>query len=102
MVSRSRSPRLSAPQTLHLFRESRLPNKGRAVPGTSRLDLRVPSSPSFSRSAAAFSRAIRSSSMASSSASGMSSIVSRDEMEGLRERIEVGVEGTEEDAREDE
>ena len=62
----------------------------------------MPSSPLLSRSAAAFSRAMRSSSIASSSASGMSSIVSRDEMEGLRERSEVGVEGMDEEAREDE
>jgi hypothetical protein len=39
--------------------------------------------------------------MASSSASGLSSIVSRDEMEGLRERIEVGVEGTDDEASEE-
>lgn len=44
---------------------------------------------------------MRSASMASSSASGLSSMVSRDEMEGLRERIEVGVDGMEEDASED-
>jgi hypothetical protein len=58
-------------------------------------------SPPSSRSAAALSLAIRSASMASSSASGLSSIVSRDEIEGLRERIEVGVDGTEEEASED-
>ena len=37
---------------------------------------------------------MRSSSMAISSASGLSSMVSRDEMDGLRERIDVGVEET--------
>lgn len=101
IVSRSRSCRRSAPQTLHLFLESLLP-KPRLRPrpsGTSRLDLR-PSPPS-SRSAAALSFRIRSASMASSSASGLSSIVSSEEMEGLRERIEVGVDGTEDDASED-
>jgi hypothetical protein len=36
--------------------------------------------------------------MASSSASGLSSMVSRDEMEGLRERIEVGVDGMDDEA----
>jgi len=98
IVSRSRSTRRSAPQTLHLFRESRLP-KPRLRPrlsGTSRLDLLA--SPPSSRSAAALSRRRRSASMASSSASGLSSMVSRDEMEGLRERIEVGVDGTDEEA----
>lgn len=42
-----------------------------------------------------------SASMASASASGVSSMVSSDEMDGLRERIEVGVEGTEDEASED-
>lgn len=41
---------------------------------------------------------MRSASMASSSASGLSSMVSREEMEGLRERIDVGVEGTDDEA----
>lgn len=100
IVSRSRSPRLSAPHTLHLFLESRLPKpKVRPRSGTSRLERRW--SPPSSRSAAALSLAIRSASIASSSASGLSSMVSRDEIEGLRERIEVGVEGTDEDASED-
>lgn len=44
---------------------------------------------------------MRSASMASASASGISSIVSREEMEGLRERIEVGVEGMEDEVSED-
>lgn len=97
MVSRSRSPRLSAPQTLHLFRESLLPKpKVRPRSGTSRLE-RLKSPPS-SRSAAALSFAILSASIASSSASGLSSIVSSEEMEGLRERIDVGVDGTDEEA----
>jgi len=100
MVSRSRSPRLSAPQTLHLFLESLLPKpKVRPRSGTSKLE-RLWSPPS-SRSAAAFNLAIRSASMASSSASGLSSMVSRDDMDGLRERIEVGVDGTDEEASED-
>lgn len=46
-------------------------------------------------SAAALSSAIRSSSRASASASGISGMVSKDEMLGLRERRLVGVEGTE-------
>jgi hypothetical protein len=41
------------------------------------------------------SSAIRSSSRASASASGISGMVSKDEMLGLRERRLVGVEGTE-------
>lgn len=48
-------------------------------------------------SAAALSSAMRSSSSrASSSSSGISGIVSRDEMLGLRDRRLVGVDGTEE------
>jgi hypothetical protein len=99
IVSKSRSPRLSAPQTLHLFLESRLPNpKARPLPpGTSRLNRRPPSR-SSSRSAAALSLAMRSASIASSSSSGVSGIVSREEMEGLRERIDVGVDGTDDEA----
>jgi hypothetical protein len=46
-------------------------------------------------SAAAFSRAIWSASIAAASASGMSGIVSKDEILGLRERMLVGVEGME-------
>jgi hypothetical protein len=44
---------------------------------------------------------MRSASVASASASGISGIVSSEEMEGLRERIEVGVEGMEEDVRDE-
>jgi hypothetical protein len=51
-------------------------------------------SASSALSAAAFKAAIWSSSMAAASASGMSGIVSKDEMLGLRERMLVGVDGT--------
>ena len=47
-------------------------------------------------SAASFSSAMRSSSSASASASGISGMVSRDEILGLRERRLVGVEGMDE------
>jgi hypothetical protein len=47
-------------------------------------------------SAAAFSFAILSASMAAASASGISGMVSREEMLGLRERILEGVDGIEE------
>jgi hypothetical protein len=99
-VPSERSTRRSPPQTLQRFLASLLPKlKLRPRPsGTSRLDLR--GSPPSSRSAAAFNCAMRSASRARSSASGLSSMVSRDEMEGLRERIEVGVEGTDEEANE--
>lgn len=50
-------------------------------------------STSSALSAAAFKAAIRSASIAASSASGMSGMVSKDEMLGLRDRILVGVEG---------
>jgi len=101
IVSKSRSCRLSAPHTLHLFLESRRPKpKLRRSLGTSKLDLLPVSSPPFSRSAAAFSRAIRSASSASASASGVSGIVSREEMDGLRERIDVGVDGIEDESDE--
>ena len=94
IVSRSRSPRLSAPQTLHLFLLSRI------VPPLANASevalLRTPSSPSesISLSAAAFSLAIFS---ASSSASGESGIVSSEDMLGERERKDVGVDGMDDD-----
>jgi hypothetical protein len=47
-------------------------------------------------SASAFSWAILSASSAASSASGVSGMVSRLEILGLRDRVDVGVEGTEE------
>jgi len=97
IVSRSRSPLRSAPHTLHLFRASRLPNRGVLSPGTSRLARRRGSCAALSASAAAFSFAMRSDSTAASSASGESGMVSSEEMLGLRERIEVGVDGTEEE-----
>jgi len=48
-------------------------------------------------SAAAFSCAMRSASSAASSAPGVSGIVSKLEMLGLRDLMDVGVDGTEED-----
>lgn len=103
MVSRSRSCRRSAPQTLHRLRLSLratyppeppriVVNELGASDAPRRLLAEVASS---AASAAAFNCAIRSSSRASFSASGMSGIVSREEMLGLRERRLVGVEGTE-------
>jgi hypothetical protein len=53
-------------------------------------------SASSALSAAAFKAAIRSSSIAAASASGISGIVSKDDMLGLRERMLVGVEGIDE------
>ncbi len=113
IVSKSRSPRLSAPQTLHLFRLSRAPKTTPKplVPrtmllgvGDSTLLLRCCASPllvpSASSSAAALSRASFSISRAASSASGESGIVSREEMLGERDRNEVGVEGIEEEEKE--
>lgn len=105
MVSRSRSPRRSAPQTLHLLRLS-LDPKLRVRPrgGTSRLDLgfeSVEESELSAASASAFSRANLSASRAASSASGESGIVSKLEILGLLDRAEVGVEGTDEGANDD-
>lgn len=97
IVSKSRSWRLSAPQTLHRFRLSLEPKPSvRPRVGTSKLPFPLASPPSAA-SAAALSCEILSSSRAASSASGESGIVSRLEMLGLRDRAEVGVEGTEED-----
>jgi len=100
MVSRSISPLLSAPQTLHRFRLS-LDPKLRVRPrvGTSRL-LRPLGSPPSAASAAALSWAILSASRAASSASGESGIVSRLEMLGLLDLVDVGVDGTDEEAME--
>ena len=108
MVSKSRSPLLSAPQTLHLFLLSRPPKKPPNDPDPNAmtpllpcvsilLRLLTPSLPSLwlSRSAAAFSLAMVS---ASASASGESGMVSRDEILGERERKDVGVEGIDDDA----
>src|SRR3954462_11740841 len=97
MVSRSRSPLRSAPHTLHRFRLSRDPKPNvRPRMGTSRLLLPFGSPPSAA-SAAAFSCAILSASKAASSASGESGIVSRLDMLGLRDLVDVGVEGMDED-----
>jgi hypothetical protein len=52
------------------------------------------SSASSALSAAALSAAIRSASMAAASASGISGMVSREDMLGLRDRRLVGVDGT--------
>lgn len=98
IVSKSRSPRLSAPHTLHLFLLSRI-----APPLTNTSEvplLRTPSSPSesISLSAAAFSLAMFS---ASSSASGESGMVSSEDMLGERERNDVGVDGMDDDEYEE-
>ena len=95
IVSKSKSPLRSAPQTLHLFLLS-LP----ILPVLSELKLNLlpaPSSFCSSLSAAAFNIAIFS---ASSSASGESGIVSSEEILGDLERIDVGVEGIEGEERE--
>ena len=86
MVSRFRSLLFSAPQTLHLFLLSLLPKP----PKSRRLTGSVPPSDAL-LSLSSFSASI-----ASASASGVSGIVSRLEMLGLRDRIEVGVEGIDE------
>ena len=105
IVSKSKSALLSPPQILHRFLS--LPRPTPRNRGISRLPflrlLRPPSpsslsspSPASARSAASFSRSIRSSSSwasDSSSSSGASSMVSREEMDGLRDRAEVGVLG---------
>jgi hypothetical protein len=98
IVSRFKSPLLSAPHTLHRFRLS-LPklvaNDLPRGPGVSRFPFVFESSPLLSAaSASAFSCAIRSASCfrAASSASGESSIVSSDEIEGLRDLADVAEE----------
>ena len=102
IVSKSRSALLSPPQMLHRFRSLPAPPRLNPNPlGTSRLPFRrfgalsSPSeaSPRSSRSAASLRRRIRSSSTASLSSSGASSIVSNDEIDGERDRADVGVEG---------
>lgn len=103
IVSKSRSPLRSAPHTLHRFLLSREPNvRPRVLPLLTTLSRRflasmAASSPSAA-SAAAFNRAILSASSAASSASGESGIVSKLEILGLRDLIELGVEGTDEEA----
>lgn len=103
MVSKSRSWRRSAPQTLHRFLLSTLPYPAEPARGTvrtsdapRRLVPLLDASASSALSAAAFNAAMRSASRAASSASGMSGMVSSDEMLGLRERMLVGVEGMDE------
>ena len=99
IVSRSKSPLCSAPQTLHLFRLSLdaypIAEPTDNVLAVLRLASNVAAFPSAA-SAAAFNFAILSASNAASSASGESGIVSRLEMLGLLDRIDVGVEGTDE------
>jgi hypothetical protein len=95
------SPRRSAPQTLHLLRLSLDPNPSVRPRGTSRLLRLLESDESelseFSAaSASACSCASLSASSAASSASGESGIVSRLEMLGLRDRVDVGVDGIDE------
>jgi hypothetical protein len=89
IVSKFKSDRFSAPQTLHLFLLSLDPIAPRPP---SRL-LRRKLSPLFSE--ARLSRSIFSASVASASSSGVSGIVSKLEILGLRERAEVGVDGIE-------
>ena len=97
IVSRSKSPRLSAPHTLHLFRLSLAPRfRVRPRMGPSKLLLPF-DSPLSAASAAALSCAILSASRAASSASGESGIVSKLEMLGLLDLVDVGVEGTDDD-----
>lgn len=101
-MSKFKSPLLSAPQTLQRFRLSRLP-KPRVLPlwpvvSSNSFDLE--SSPPSAASAAAFNCAILSASTAAASASGESGMVSKLEMLGLRDRAEVGVDGTDEEANE--
>jgi hypothetical protein len=104
MVSKLKSPLLSAPHTLHLFRLSRelnpTPNVLPRMPEVSKAALVFESSTPSAASAAAFSCAILSASRAASSASGESGMVSKLDMLGLRDLVEVGVEGTEDEAKE--
>lgn len=99
MVSKSMSPRLSAPQTLQRFRLS-LVLRPRVLPreGLSRLERppiadSSPSEPSLPDLILEFF----SSSKAASSASGESGMVSKLEILGLRDLSEVGVDGTEDE-----
>lgn len=99
IVSRSKSALLSPPQILHLFLpilSAPLPSPKPPLrdPGISRLLLLRGFSPSL-LSSSAIIRALRSrsASIAWHSRSGASSIVSSDEIEGERERAEVGVLG---------
>jgi hypothetical protein len=89
IVSRFKSDLFSAPHTLQRFLLSLVP-KPKAPRPPSRL-LRLKESLLFS--AARLRRSNFSTSIASASASGVSGIVSKLEMLGLRERAEVGVEG---------
>lgn len=103
-MSRFKSPRRSAPHTLHRLRLSREPNPAASVlprpPALSSWPSVLVSSPESAASAAALSCAIRSASKAASSASGESGIVSKLEILGLRDLRDVGVEGIEEEAKE--
>ncbi len=103
IVSRSRSCRRSAPHTLQRFRY--VPEAVRAFAREDGADMsetprrRTPplaASASSALSAAAFRAAMRSDSRAAASASGMSGIVSREDILGLRDRRLVGVDGIEE------
>ena len=98
MVSKFRSPRLSAPHTLQRFRLSRPNVETNDLPREPGVSLFVFESSPSAASAAAFNCAIRSASRAASSASGESGMVSKLEILGLRERAEVGVDGTEDEA----
>lgn len=100
------SPLLSAPQTLQRFLLSRdpkpKPNVRPRVPDISNPFVFASKAllTLSAASAAAFSWAILSASRAASSASGESGMVSKLEILGLRDRVDVGVEGTEDDAKE--
>lgn len=98
-MSRFKSPLLSAPQTLHRFRLSRPKPVPNVLPRGGAVSFVFESSPLSAASASAFSCAIRSASSAASSASGESGIVSRLDMLGLRDLAEVGVDGTDEEAK---
>lgn len=95
IVSSSRSPRFSAPHTDHLFRLSVGLDElllREAVVESSSSSISCKGSGDF-RDSAAWTSASR----ASSSASGESGIVSSEDIDGDRERIEVGVDGEEDD-----
>lgn len=106
MVSKSRSLRRSAPQTLQRFRFMSLdpypsvrPRGGASIAARPFPSACSPSPASAASAASATATALSwaslSASRAASSASGVSGIVSKLEMLGLRDRADVGVDGTE-------
>jgi len=101
IVSKFRSLLFSAPQTLHLFLLSLPPNP--PVLGTTPLPAPTADDtplgmPYKSKNLFRSSRCRLSSSTAKASASGVSGIVSREEIDGERDRVEVGVLGMEEES----